>query len=186
MECAKLRATRILVVGGSRGARALNEQVPVVLAALAGRYPLSVLHQCGCDEVDATRQRYAALGEQAEVRPFIDDMCAAYRDADLCICRAGAMTVAELAAAGRPAVLVPYPHAVDDHQSANARYLSDSGGAVLLPQPELERGALKAILEPLLQSPARLAEMGRSALALGRPAATAEVAAACLELIDGR
>lgn len=177
---------RILVVGGSRGARALNEHVPGVLTELAGRYPLSVVHQCGSEEQAATTQRYAALGAAAEVRPFIDDMCAAYRSADLCICRAGAMTVAELAAAGRPAVLVPYPHAVDDHQSANARYLSDSGAAVLLPQQELERGALRGILEPLLAAPARLKEMGRQALALGRPGATGDVAAVCMGLIHGR
>jgi len=131
---------RVLVVGGSRGARALNETVPGAIARLGER--VTVRHQSGLDEADAVRARYADVAATVSVEPFVDDMARAYAEADLVVCRSGAMTVTELAALGVPSILVPFPHAVDDHQSANARRLSDEGAAVLMPQATLTSGRL--------------------------------------------
>src|SRR5262249_38146746 len=128
---------RILIFGGSLGAKALNDTVPRALALLpTGARPV-VTHQSGAQHAQALEAAYAAAGVRADTRAFIDDMAAAYSGADLVVCRAGATTVAELAAAGVASVLVPLPHAVDDHQTTNARFLSDAGAAVLLPQAEL-------------------------------------------------
>src|SRR5258708_152152 len=127
---------RLLVVGGSLGAKALNDVVPRALMLLTGEKPL-VTHQSGVQHVESLRRAYWAGGVQAAPPAFIEDMAAAYAEADVVVCRAGATTVAEIAAAGVASVLVPYPHAVDDHQTANARFLSDTGAAVLVPQSEL-------------------------------------------------
>lgn len=137
-------ALRVLVVGGSLGAQALNTQVPPALALLARDMAVGVCHQSGRNAVDATRGAYARMNLPAEVLPFIDDMAAAYAWADLVVCRSGALTVSELAAAGVPAIFVPFPHAVDDHQTYNAEYLVKTGAARLLPQAQLNAQSLAA------------------------------------------
>jgi UDP-N-acetylglucosamine--N-acetylmuramyl-(pentapeptide) pyrophosphoryl-undecaprenol N-acetylglucosamine transferase len=173
-------ALRLLVMGGSLGARALNETVPAALAQLpVDRRPI-VLHQAGRQHVEELAGAYRRSGVSAQVLAFIDDVAAAYRDADLAICRAGALTVAELAAAGIASVLVPYPHAVDDHQTANARYLADSGAAILLPQEALSAERIAALLAGLTRE--RLCTMAVAARSLARPDATEHVAGVCMEL----
>ncbi len=132
------RSRRVLVLGGSQGARALNEQVPAGLAKL----DVPVLHQTGRASVDAVAKRYRELGVDAQVVPFIDDMAAALSAASLVIGRAGASTIAELSAIGRPAILVPFPHAADDHQTANAMALSDAGAAITMPESQLSPESL--------------------------------------------
>lgn len=174
---------RLLVFGGSRGARALNESVPAA-AGLARLGALEVRHQCGADALEGTRARYAEAGVAADVEPFIEDMAAAYAWADLVVARAGAITIAELAAAGVAAILVPYPHAVDDHQTANARYLTDADAAVLLPEPELTPETLAGHLRTFAGDRGALVGMATRARALALPEATERVASHCLELID--
>ncbi|MEX2239567.1 MAG: undecaprenyldiphospho-muramoylpentapeptide beta-N-acetylglucosaminyltransferase [Burkholderiales bacterium] len=169
---------RLLVVGGSLGAQALNECVPQALARLEPR-PL-VVHQSGEKHLEALRANYRAAGVQGELVPFIDDMARRYAEADLVLCRAGAITVAELSAGGVASVLVPFPHAVDDHQSANARFLSERGAAQLLPQAELAPEKLAATLRALDRP--RLLEMARRARGLGKPDAARLVAARCMEI----
>ena len=171
---------RVLVVGGSLGAKALNEIVPRALGFLPAAARPMVTHQSGAQHLDSLKQAYAAAGVQASTPSFIDDMAAAYSDADMVLCRAGATTVAELAAAGVPSVLVPYPHAVDDHQTRNARFLSDAGAAVLVPQSELSAERLAELIAGFDR--ARLLEMAVRARSLGRPGATEAVARACTEL----
>ena len=131
------QALQVLILGGSQGAVALNERVPEALALVAQQQPLVIRHQTGKKQVELTAQRYQQLGLNAEVQPFISDMAEAYGWADVVICRSGALTVSELAAAGVASVLIPYPHAVDDHQTANGRYLSDAGAAILCPQAQM-------------------------------------------------
>ena len=169
---------RLLVVGGSLGAQALNENVPRALALLDPR-PL-VVHQAGEKHLEALRKHYAEAGVQGELVPFIDDMAARYAAADLVICRAGAMTIAELSAGGLASVLVPFPFAVDDHQTANARFLADQGAAVLLPQKEMTPERLASVIGSLDR--ARLLDMARRARALGKPEAAKLVAQRCMEL----
>ncbi len=171
---------RILVLGGSLGAQALNERLAGELAA-AGR-PMEVRHQAGRGKAEAARAAYAEAGMEAQVTEFIDDMAEAYGWADLVICRAGALTVSELAVVGVASVLVPYPHAVDDHQTRNAEFLVEWGAARLLPQGELEAGKGTALIEELLADPALLLEMARRARALGRPDAARRVADQCVEV----
>jgi UDP-N-acetylglucosamine--N-acetylmuramyl-(pentapeptide) pyrophosphoryl-undecaprenol N-acetylglucosamine transferase len=137
-------ALNLLVVGGSLGAQALNTQVPAALALVLEKTALNIRHQAGRSGVDAARAAYAAASVTAEVSAFIDDMAAAYAWADLVVCRAGALTVSELAAVGVPAIFIPFPHAVDDHQTFNAGYLVGTGAARLLPQGELTAARLAA------------------------------------------
>jgi UDP-N-acetylglucosamine--N-acetylmuramyl-(pentapeptide) pyrophosphoryl-undecaprenol N-acetylglucosamine transferase len=169
---------KLLVVGGSRGAQALNECVPRALALLEPRP--AVVHQSGEMNYAALHAAYTAAGVQGELTPFIDDVARRYAEADLVICRAGAMTVAELSAGGVASVLVPLPHAVDDHQTANARFLADQGAAILLPQSELTPDKLAALLRTLDRP--RLLEMARKARSLGKPDAARIVAERCMEL----
>jgi UDP-N-acetylglucosamine--N-acetylmuramyl-(pentapeptide) pyrophosphoryl-undecaprenol N-acetylglucosamine transferase len=169
---------RLLVVGGSGGAQALNECVPRAIALLDPRP--AVVHQSGEKNYAALRAAYAAAGVQGELTPFIDEMARRYAEADLVICRAGAMTVAELSAGGVASVLVPFPHAVDDHQTANARFLADQGAAILLPQADLAPEKLAALLRTLDRP--RLLEMARKARGLGKPDAARIVAERCMEL----
>jgi UDP-N-acetylglucosamine--N-acetylmuramyl-(pentapeptide) pyrophosphoryl-undecaprenol N-acetylglucosamine transferase len=171
---------RLLVVGGSLGAAALNEIVPQALALLPPEARPTVTHQAGAKHIEALRAGYARAGVAANAVAFIDDMARAYADADLVICRAGATTVAELAAAGVAAILVPFPFAVDDHQTANARYLADAGAGVLVQQRDLTPEHLAELLRGLARE--RLLVMANLARALGRPDATRAVAEACLEL----
>jgi UDP-N-acetylglucosamine--N-acetylmuramyl-(pentapeptide) pyrophosphoryl-undecaprenol N-acetylglucosamine transferase len=171
---------RILIVGGSLGARALNEAVPRALALLAREARPIVTHQSGAQHADTLKHAYAAASVQASTPAFIDDMAAAYSEADLAVCRAGATTVAELAAAGVASILVPYPHAVDDHQTKNARFLADTGAAILVPQSELTPERLAELIAGLDRR--RLLQMAARARLLGRTDATEAVARACMEL----
>jgi len=150
---------RLLVVGGSLGAQALNEALPKALAILSG--DVRVVHQAGEKHLETLKQNYRAAGVQGELVAFIDDMARRYAEADLVICRAGAVTIAELSAGGMASVLVPFPHAVDDHQTANARFLADKGAALLVPQPELSPERLASLLRSLDRP--RLLEMARQA-----------------------
>ena len=171
---------RVLVVGGSLGAQVLNETVPKALALMEAAERPEVVHQAGLKHIDALHANYAQAGVGATVLPFIDDMAARYAQCDLVLCRAGALTVAELAAAGVASVLVPFPHAVDDHQTTNAKFLSDAGAAVLLPQAELTAEKLAGMLRGFTRE--QLAEMAGKARALAKPDATAVVAGVCMEL----
>jgi UDP-N-acetylglucosamine--N-acetylmuramyl-(pentapeptide) pyrophosphoryl-undecaprenol N-acetylglucosamine transferase len=170
---------RLLVVGGSLGAQALNEAVPRALAAIDEAQRPIVVHQAGDKHLAMLKSQYLSAGVHAECVAFIEDMAGAYDWADLVICRAGALTVAELAAAGVASLLVPYPHAVDDHQTANARFLSSAGAAILMPQDQLTPQQLAEIRN---LSRSQLAQMAEKARELARPQATAEVAQACAEL----
>ncbi len=174
---------RLLVVGGSLGAQALNERVPQALALLPADRRPQVVHQSGRLHLDALRANYAAAGVEAEVRDYIEDMAAAWRDCDFAICRAGAMTVAELACAGVPAVLVPFPSAVDDHQTGNAEFLADGGAAWLVQQQDLSAEKLAALIGGLDR--ATLAVMSDKAMTLARPDATRQVADICEALAEG-
>ena len=176
-------ALRLLVVGGSLGAQALNDLVPKALALLPAEQRPRVVHQSGRQHLDILRANYAAAGVDAEVRDYIEDMAAAYQTCDFAICRAGAMTVAELACAGVPAVLVPFPFAVDDHQTGNAEFLSDAGAAWLMPQKDLTADKLAALISGLDRE--KLAAMADKARALAKPDATARVADICEALAEG-
>lgn len=172
----------LLVLGGSLGARALNRALPGALARMPAASRPLVRHQCGAEHLDEARAAYRSAGLEAEVVAFIDDMAAAYRWADFAVCRAGALTVAELAAAGLPAILVPFPHAIDDHQYHNGRWLAQGGAAVLIREAELEPARLAAAIAELSGDPARRAAMAACARALALPAAASAVADACLEV----
>jgi UDP-N-acetylglucosamine--N-acetylmuramyl-(pentapeptide) pyrophosphoryl-undecaprenol N-acetylglucosamine transferase len=172
---------RLLVVGGSLGAQALNEVVPKALALIAPEQRPIVTHQSGAKQIDALRASYAAAGVTAELLPFIDDMARAYAEADLVICRAGAMTVSEITAIGAAALFVPFPHAVDDHQSANARFLADQGAGWLLPQRDLNAERLADMLQNMKLD--ALAAAAQKAYSLKKTSAADDIAAACEELV---
>jgi UDP-N-acetylglucosamine--N-acetylmuramyl-(pentapeptide) pyrophosphoryl-undecaprenol N-acetylglucosamine transferase len=174
------RRLRLLVVGGSLGARALNERLPEALARLPEARRPEVRHQAGRDKEIATHEAYATQGVAARVTPFIDDMAGAYDWADLVVCRAGALTVAELAAAAKPALFVPFPHAVDDHQTANARALVAHGAARLIPEREMSATALAEMLATLLD-PETLATMAAQARACAHLDAVERLVAGCME-----
>jgi UDP-N-acetylglucosamine--N-acetylmuramyl-(pentapeptide) pyrophosphoryl-undecaprenol N-acetylglucosamine transferase len=172
-------ALRVLVLGGSQGAAALNEVVPKAIELMpeAGR-PL-VTHQTGATHFETVRANYERAGVSADLWPFfVEDMAQRYAEADVVICRAGASTISELAAAGVPALLIPFPYAVDDHQTTNARFLADRGGAVLIPQSELTPEKLAALLAQFDR--AKLLAMAQAARAAGKPDATQVVAEACM------
>jgi UDP-N-acetylglucosamine--N-acetylmuramyl-(pentapeptide) pyrophosphoryl-undecaprenol N-acetylglucosamine transferase len=171
---------RVLVVGGSLGAAALNDVVPKALALLPADSRPVVTHQSGAKHIEELRANYSRAGVDASAVAFIDDMARAYADADLVICRAGATTVAEVSAAGVAAILVPFPFAVDDHQTTNARYLVDAGAGVLVQQRDLTPEALAARLRGLTRE--QLLGIASKARALGKPDATRAVAEACMEL----
>lgn len=171
---------RVLVLGGSLGARALNEIVPQ--AVRESGLSVEVHHQCGRGDAASVQEAYG--NTNATVTPFIDDMAAAYAWADVAICRAGAMTVFELAAAGLGAILVPYPFAVDDHQTANARYLADAGAAVVLQERDMDPASLAALLRELANRE-RLRDMAVRARERAQPEATRKLAGACMALAGG-
>ncbi len=174
---------RILITGGSQGARALNRMVPAALALLPAGLPVSVRHQAGKGWGPETTETYRAAGMEAEVSEFIVDMAGAYDWADLVICRSGALTVSELAAAGVAAVLVPFPHAVDDHQTRNAEFLVEAGGAILMPETELNPASLAAAIEPLVSSREKLGDMAEKARLVSVPDAAERVAQLCREYL---
>lgn len=173
------QSLRILVVGGSLGARVLNKVAPVALQTVQLDYPLDIIHQCGKGNVDTVTAAYASgKPNQVEVIEFIDNMEHAYAEADLVICRAGALTVAEIAAVGVPALFVPLPHAVDDHQTANAQELVRAGAAEVIPQAQLELRLVKE-LQALLQQPQQLRTMAQAAQQAAWVDATDNVVSAC-------
>ncbi len=167
----------ILVVGGSLGAAVLNETIPAALALMEKSARPTVIHQAGDKHLAQLQHRYATLGVDADIRPFIEDMSAAYAQADLVICRSGAMTVSEITACGVAACLVPLPHAIDDHQTANARFLSDVAAAILLPQKDLNAQDLAAMIQHLNRDD--LKKIAVRAHALAKPYATQKVAEVC-------
>ena len=171
-------ALRLLVIGGSLGAQALNVMVPQGMALLGENEQPQIVHQAGEKHIEALKASYAAVGVQAHCVPFIEDMAGAYEWADLVICRSGALTVAELAAAGVASILVPFPHAVDDHQTGNAMFLVNVGGAFLLPQSEMTPESIALIRN---YSRGQLLEMAEKARSLAKPDATEEVANICAE-----
>jgi len=174
---------RVLVTGGSQGARVLNLVVPAALQQLSSSVDLEIRHQAGAKRVDEAKEAYAKAGVNAEITPFIADMADAYGWADLVICRSGALTVAELAAAGVASVLVPFAFAVDDHQTRNAEYLADAGAAVILAQSTLEPQILATALKPLLADRAVLLSMAVAARRMALPDAAEKVVDACREWV---
>jgi UDP-N-acetylglucosamine--N-acetylmuramyl-(pentapeptide) pyrophosphoryl-undecaprenol N-acetylglucosamine transferase len=174
-------ALQVLVIGGSLGAHALNTAVPAAMKRLSAGNTCSVRHQTGAADLAAVQQAYAAAGIDARVSAFIDDMAAAYAWADLVICRAGALTVAELAVVGVAAILVPFPHATDDHQTGNARFLADAGAAILVPQETLDPERLGQMLDDFAAQREVLLEMAGRARSLALPQAARRVAELCLQ-----
>jgi UDP-N-acetylglucosamine--N-acetylmuramyl-(pentapeptide) pyrophosphoryl-undecaprenol N-acetylglucosamine transferase len=170
----------VLVVGGSLGAQALNEALPKALAMLSEQERPNVLHQTGKKHLETVQKLYAQAGVSADIRPFLEDMADQYARADVLICRAGALTIAELAAAGVASVLIPLPIAVDDHQTHNARFLSEHGAAVLLPQKELSVEKLAQLLRGFSRE--KLMAMAQAARSLAKPDATQQVAQVCVGL----
>jgi UDP-N-acetylglucosamine--N-acetylmuramyl-(pentapeptide) pyrophosphoryl-undecaprenol N-acetylglucosamine transferase len=184
-EALRNRRARLLVLGGSLGAEPLNQLLPQALALLPDELRPEVFHQAGKAHAEVTEQRYQALQLEARVAPFVKDMARAYAWADLVICRAGALTVSELAAAGLPALLIPLPHAIDDHQTHNAHYLSTAGAALLLPQATIDAASLAARLHEVLMHPEQLKAMAATARRLAKPDATRTVVDVCLEVARG-
>jgi UDP-N-acetylglucosamine--N-acetylmuramyl-(pentapeptide) pyrophosphoryl-undecaprenol N-acetylglucosamine transferase len=178
---ARSGALKLLVLGGSQGAQSLNTALPEVLRRRGTKLPVEVRHQCGEAHFDKARNAYLAAGIDAEVVPFEKDMAAAYAWADLVICRAGALTLAELAAAGAPSILVPFPHAVDDHQTKNAEAMVAAGGALLVAEGADFAGRLGKAFESIGDR-ARLLAMANAARALAKPNAAARIAEVCLEV----
>lgn len=177
------RPLRLLVLGGSLGAKPLNDVLPAAVGQLlAAGIPLEVWHQAGDAHAAAVVEAYGEAREAVRVTPFIEDMAAAYSWADLVVCRAGALTVSELAIMGRPAILVPLPHAIDDHQSANARSLADRGGAILLRQADMTADLLVRQIRSYVEYPQLLQKMAVASRAAATPDATAKVADRCEEL----
>jgi len=176
----QIESLHILVFGGSLGAKALNEIVPAALLKI--KKPITVIHQAGELHITAMQQAYAQAKFKTQVVAFIDDMAAAYQWADLVICRAGALTVSELAQVSVASILIPFPHAVDDHQTHNARFLSDENAAVLLPQSELTIEKLSLIINELLDNPTRLATMAMAAKNKAKPLALQQIVTAILSV----
>ena len=183
------RPLRLLVLGGSLGAKPINDLMPLVLQRLfevQSEGVIEVYHQCGDTQIERVRASYGELlSDGVRVCAFIEDMAEAYCWADLVLCRAGALTVSELAITGRPSILVPLPHAIDDHQTANARSLSDRGAAILLRQAQMTSATLLEMLLTYLSSPQRLISMAQKAASAAIPDATEMVCKACEECIHG-
>lgn len=171
---------QLLVVGGSLGAKALNDTVPQALALLPADERPVVIHQSGEKQIDALRANYAAAGVEAQLTPFIDDTAAAFAKADLIVCRAGASTVTEIAAVGAAAMFVPFPYAVDDHQTTNAKFLVEAGGAWLVPQTGFTPQSLAERLRSVDRT--QLLEMAGKAKQMEKTQAVAAVVAACEQL----
>ena len=165
---------KLLIFGGSLGAQVFNQNVPSLITALSPEKRPEIIHQCGMKAVEEVKASYAALGIEAQVVPFIEDMAAAYVWADVVLARAGAISVSELTAAGVPSILVPLVTKTTSHQVGNAKYMQEAGAAIYLPQSELTTGKLTALLEGLNRE--ELLEMAKKAKALGKPDAAATVA----------
>ncbi|HIG92125.1 MAG TPA: undecaprenyldiphospho-muramoylpentapeptide beta-N-acetylglucosaminyltransferase [Methylococcaceae bacterium] len=171
----------ILVLGGSLGARKLNEIVPDMVAMVKS---VNVVHQTGSVMVDKVKARYSSQQTPAEVVAFIDDMAAIYSWADLIICRSGAMTVSEVAAVGLPSIMIPFPFAIDDHQTANAQYLADVNASILIAESELNAERLAKEIMYLIDEPSLLLEMGKATRQCAQVGATKAVAKACIEVVS--
>lgn len=181
------RSLSLLVLGGSLGALALNQTVPKAVSLLVQDYALSIVHQCGEKHLNDTKTAYEpCLGALSEVSvlPFIDDMGQAYQAADVVICRAGALTVSEVAAAKRPAIFVPYPYAIDDHQSKNADYLVSAKAAIKIEQSELSSENLAAELKTLIENKQKIIEMSKSAGEMAKPKAMQSLIHYCAEVLS--
>ncbi|MEX2353548.1 MAG: UDP-N-acetylglucosamine--N-acetylmuramyl-(pentapeptide) pyrophosphoryl-undecaprenol N-acetylglucosamine transferase, partial [Gammaproteobacteria bacterium] len=177
---------RLLVLGGSLGAKVFNDIMPETLHAMPAASRVEVWHQTGINHFEVTRARYEERGiTTARLMPFIDDMAGAYAWADIVLCRAGALTVSELCIVGAASILVPFPYAADDHQTANARYLADAGGAVLLSQQELTVARITGLLSEFDRDRTRLIGMAVAARKQAYPDATADIAAICMGVING-
>ncbi len=174
---------RLLIIGGSLGAQVFNQILPEALNLMPETERPQIWHQCGHQNEEDTRLRYETMHVEAKVTAFIDDMNAAYAWADLMICRAGALTVSELAIIGKPAIFVPLPYAADNHQYYNAKVPTDQGASLLVAQVEFTPQRLKNILQNLIQDPKQLSKMATQMQQLGKVDATAQVLAACLESI---
>jgi len=168
----------VFVLGGSQGAHGLNGRVADAVEHL-GEAPVRWVHQAGARDAEILRARYAKTQARIEVHEFIEDMSAAYRQASLVVCRAGASTLAEVMVAKKPSILVPFPHATDNHQELNARVLEEADAAVVLLESELDGACLAHTIEELRKDPVRLARMARASGRLGRPEAAREVVDAC-------
>jgi UDP-N-acetylglucosamine--N-acetylmuramyl-(pentapeptide) pyrophosphoryl-undecaprenol N-acetylglucosamine transferase len=172
---------RLLVTGGSQGARFLNRLLPAALELMQTGERPEVRHQAGRGWIDETRGYYRKAGVEAEVSEFIDDMAGAYSWADLVVCRSGALTVSELAAVGVAAILVPFPHAVDDHQSRNAEFLVEAGAANMMPEVDCGPESMAAVLASLLGNRDELTKMACAARSVSVPDSAERVAALCME-----
>lgn len=173
----------ILVVGGSRGAQALNVHIPKALVAANVISKVKVRHQCGAKKEDETLHAYEGTNIDVEVKPFIDDMDAAMSWADVMICRAGALTVSEISIAGIPSILIPYPYAIGDHQTENARYLADLGAAEIVQETEFESGKLVAAIKSVISNRQKLKQMSAAALSAAKRHATEKFVDRCEGLI---
>lgn len=171
---------KILILGGSLGALRLNQIIPEALAEL-NDCRIEIKHQCGAKHLESTKEKYAKLNIQAEVLSFIDDMAATYAWADIVVCRAGALTIAELTACGVASILIPFPYAVDDHQTENAKFLSNNGAAILLQEAQLTVEKIKELLHGLCQSYEQRIDMAIKARSLAKPQATENVVELCME-----
>jgi UDP-N-acetylglucosamine--N-acetylmuramyl-(pentapeptide) pyrophosphoryl-undecaprenol N-acetylglucosamine transferase len=179
------RPFTLLVFGGSQGARAVNRAMLEALDDLGTlRSRLRILHQTGSNDRDAVAGVYQTKGATAEVLPFIVDMAAAYQAADLLVCRAGATSIAEITAAGKAAILIPFPAAVEDHQTKNAEVLVQAGAAEMIPEKELTGARLAAAIKRYYESPQLLREMERRSAGLGNIRAAADIVDACLALVQ--
>ncbi|MEM6998569.1 MAG: undecaprenyldiphospho-muramoylpentapeptide beta-N-acetylglucosaminyltransferase [Pseudomonadota bacterium] len=174
---------KILVLGGSLGAKKLNEVLPQTLSSVGNEYKFIIKHQCGELHLADTEEGYKQYNVNVEVMPFIENMAEVYAWADIVICRAGALTIAELAAAGVSSILIPYPYAVDDHQTQNANYLSNKGAAIQIQEINLTIERLKELLLTLFNAPEQLMHMAVNARQLAKPTATDDVARKCMEAI---
>jgi len=175
--------TRVLVIGGSQGAKSLNEQLPEKLKAVASQFGIEVTHQTGVSGKDQVDDQYQALDLDATVVAFISRMDEAYREADVVVCRAGALTVSELASAAMPSVLIPFPYAVDDHQTKNGQQLQSAGAAVVVQEKDLDIFVAK--LSDILRAPENLTQMARAARSVAKPEATQTVADRVMEVARG-
>lgn len=173
-------ALRLLIIGGSLGAQALNEVIPQAIAQLPEEQRPEVIHQAGTKHIEGLNKNYALAGVKADTKAFINDMASMYAWADFIICRAGALTVAEVSAVGLGALMVPFPHAVDDHQTTNAAYLQNGGAAWVIQQSELTAAKIVKILAELDRD--NCLAMAKKARVLGKPEATANVAKICMEV----
>ncbi len=176
---------RVLVLGGSQGARALNRVIPAAVASIPPTRRPEVRHQCGARLLEEARAAWSSAGIDVEPVAFIDDMAEAYAWADVVVCRAGALTVAELAAAGVASILVPFPAAVDDHQTGNARFLADDGAAECVPEPAFDAQSLAARLQALDADRARVLAMAKAARSKARPGAALDLTDALVAVAEG-